>query len=106
MAEPFKNIYNDKFFSEFTQALELIVPHFDKKLFYDRIFDNQWENRELKQRMKHISMTLKHFLPADYKSSITKIIELLSHLKDTQFGLSLEYMFLPDFIEQYGLEDY
>jgi len=75
-------------------------------LFLNKIYDDEWENRELKQRMRHISTTLKDFLPVDYTSSINKILELINHLKENQFGLSLEYMFIPDFVEQYGLDDY
>ena len=106
MAEPFKNIYNKQFFDGFTEVLKQILSNFDKDLFLNKIYDNDWKNRELKQRMRHISTTLKFFLPTDYKSSIDKIIELINHLKENQSGLSLEYMFLPDFVEQYGLSDY
>jgi len=106
MAEPFKNIYNQQFFNGFTKEMKNVIDNFDKKLFLSKIYDEEWENRELKQRMRHISTVLKGFLPTDYKNSITKILELLDQLKENQFGLSLEYMFLPDFIEQYGLNDY
>jgi 3-methyladenine DNA glycosylase AlkC len=104
--EPFKNIYNEPFFAGFTKALQRLLPDFDQALFLNRIFDNEWENRELKQRMRHISTTLKGFLPANYKKAIAKMIELINDLQQNQFGLSLEYMFLPDFVEQYGLADY
>lgn len=106
MAEPLKNIYNQKFFDEFSKALKLIIPNFDKNLFLNKIYDNEWKNRELKQRMRHISTTLKYFLPKDYKNSTTIILKLISCLKENQINLSFEYMFLPDFIEQYGLEDF
>ena len=118
MAEPFKNIYNEQFFNEFTNALKCIINDFDERLFLSQIFDNEWENRGIKQRMRHTTTILKNFLPTDYKTAITKILELVNHLKetpyglalkqkkDTQYGLSLEYAFLGDFVEQYGLDDY
>ena len=118
MAEPFKNIYNEQFFNGFTNALKCIINDFDERLFLSRIFDGKWGNREIKQRMKHIATILKNFLPADYKTAIATILELINHLKytpyglalknkkDTQYGLSLEYSFLGDFVEQYGLDDY
>jgi len=106
MAEPLKNIYNQQFFNGFTKEMQNVIDDFDKDLFLAKIYDDEWENRELKQRMRHISTILKGFLPTDYKNSITKILELINRLKENQFGLSLEYMFLPDFIEQYGLNDY
>jgi hypothetical protein len=46
--EPFKNIYNEPFFAGFTKALQRLLPDFDQALFLNRIFDNEWENRELK----------------------------------------------------------
>ena len=118
MTEPFKNIYNEQFFTGFTNALKCIINDFDERLFLSQIFDNEWENREIKQRMRHTTTTLKNFLPTDYKTAITNILALINHLKDTpyglalkqkkdtQYGLSLEYAFLGDFVEQYGLDDY
>lgn len=106
MAEPLKNIYNQQFFEAFTNALKNILLDFDEERFLNKIFDSEWENRELKQRMRHLSTTLKDFLPTDFEKAADKILELINHLKIKHFGLSFEYMFLPDFIEQYGLDDY
>jgi 3-methyladenine DNA glycosylase AlkC len=115
MAEPFKNIYNEQFFDGFTKALKCIIDDFDERKFLSQIFDDEWENRGITQRCRHISTTLKNFLPTDYKNAIAKILELINHVKttqywlsvkDTQFGLSLEYSILSDFVEQYGLDDY
>jgi 3-methyladenine DNA glycosylase AlkC len=118
MAELFKNIFNKQFFNEFTEALKCIIDNFDENKFLSQIMDDKWENRELKERVKHITTVLKNHLPTDYKNAIAKILELINHLKetpyglalkqkkDTQWGLSLEYMFLGDFVEQYGLDDY
>jgi 3-methyladenine DNA glycosylase AlkC len=115
MAEPFKNIYNAQFFDGFTKALRCIIDDFDEHLFLSQIMDDEWENRGLSQRVRHISTTLKDFLPTDYKDAIAKILELISHIKntqywssveDTKFGLSLEYSIFSNFVEQYGLEDY
>jgi 3-methyladenine DNA glycosylase AlkC len=78
--------------------------------------DEEWENRELMQRCRHITTVLKNFLPPDYKEAIAKIHELLNHLKDThdfsevddtKFGLTLEFGgILSDFVLQYGVDDY
>ena len=118
MAELFKNIYNEQFFNGCAQALKEVIRDFDERLFLSQIFDDKWESREIKQRMRHTTTVLKNFLPADYKTAIAKILELVNYLKgtpyglalqqkkDTQYGLSLEYAFLGDFVEQYGLDDY
>lgn len=117
MAEPFKNMYNEQFFNRFTKDLQLVIKDFDDREFVSQIMDNEWENRELKQRCMHITTILKKFLPADYKEAITKILELLDYVKntqpdfskidDTKFGLTLEYgPVLDNYVEQYGLDDY
>lgn len=117
MAEPFKNMYNEQFFNRFTKDLQLVINDFDDREFVSQIMDNEWENRELKQRCMHITTILKKFLPADYKEAITKILELLDYVKntqpdfskidDTKFGLTLEYgPVLDNYVEQYGLDDY
>lgn len=117
MAEPFKNMYNEQFFDFFTKDLRLIIPDFDAREFMSQIMDDEWENKELKQRTAHITSILRKFLPADYKDAIAKILKLLdriepryphcSKIDDTKFGLTLEYgAILDNYVEQYGLEDY
>lgn len=117
MAEPFKNMYNEQFFDRFTKDLKLIINDFDSDQFVSQIMDDEWENREYKQRIVHIATILKKFLPADYKDAIAKILELLdyarntlpdiSKIDDTKFGLILEYgPVLDNYVEQYGLDDY
>ncbi|MDR0767161.1 MAG: hypothetical protein LBE57_01745 [Methanosarcinales archaeon] len=115
--EPLKNMYNDQFFDRFTKDLKCVISDFDAFEFVSQIMDDEWENRELKQRNEHIATVLRNFLPADYKEAIAKILELLDSIKDTlpdfseindtQFSLSLEYGWILDsFVEQYGLDDY
>lgn len=117
MAEPFKNMYNEQFFDRFTKDLKLVINDFDAREFVSRIMDDEWENRELKQRCRHITTVLKEFLPTDYKDAIAKILELLDYAKSTypdfsviddeKFGLTLEYgAILDNYVEQYGLDDY
>ena len=118
MAESFKNMFNELFFDRFTKDLKLIINDFDTREFVSQIMNDEWEHREYKQRIMHITTILKKFLPADYKEAIAKILELLDHVKDTlpdfskiddkNFGLlTLEYgAILDNYVEQYGLDDY
>lgn len=117
MAEAFKNMYNEPFFESFSKDLILVINDFDTREFVSQIMDDEWENRELKQRVAHITTVLKKKLPADYKEAIAKILELLdcieirylhcSKIDDTKFGLTLEYgAILDNYVEQYGLNDY
>ncbi|MDL2246946.1 DNA alkylation repair protein, partial [Methanobrevibacter sp. OttesenSCG-928-K11] len=115
MGEPFKNIFNEEFFNEYTKALKNVIGDFDEQLFLSQIMDDKWENKGIVDRGRHLSTTLKNILPSDYKTATDNIIELINYLKetpywskvqDTGFGLSLEYGFLGGYVGDYGLDDY
>jgi 3-methyladenine DNA glycosylase AlkC len=104
--EPFKNMYNDIFFNGFSSVLTKTVKGFDKKLFLKKIYDEAWEARELKQRMKHIAHTLHGFLPASYDKSIETIKSIINELRKSGTSGGLEYMIFTEFVEAYGIEHY
>lgn len=117
MAEPFKNLFNEQFLHRFATDLKQVINNFDARAFVAQTMDNEWENREYKQRIAHITTVLKRFFPEDYKEAIAKIIELLnyvdskypdsSQIDDKKYGLTLEYgPILDNYVEQYGLDDY
>ncbi len=105
MAEPLKNMYNQKFFDNFLEALSCLIPKLDQKLFLERIYEQDWEQKELKQRIRHIATTLRTFLPQPYEEAIAILLKLNADLMRSHEGMSFEYIFIPDFIEQYGLDD-
>lgn len=79
MAEPFKNMYNEQFLERFSKDLIVVIPDFDAREFASQVMDNEWENRELKERCKHITTVLKKYLPIEYKDAIAKILGLLDY---------------------------
>lgn len=96
-----KNIYNTSFFETFSTHFQSVYPEFAKAKFLKILFDEHWETRELKQRVRHITLCLGEVLPTDYRTA-------LAILKRAGEGLSerFEYMFFPDFVEVYGLDDF
>jgi len=107
MAELLKNIYNQKFFVAFIDTVQQIKPDFDKKSFLNCIYDSEWENRELKQRMRHISIVFKNHLSEKFTKNVDIILRLIPQLKKNDFKAdNLEFIFFPDFIEIYGSEYY
>ncbi len=107
MSELFKNIYNHQFFEEFTQALSQVWSNFNKNLFLKQIYNEEWENKELKQRMRHIASTLKFQMSDSYDDNVTLLLKTIKELKRNGIKEdSLEYMFIPDFIEQFGLDHF
>lgn len=107
MAELFKNIYTYKFFEEFTNTVQKVAPSFNASSFSIKIFDDQWQYKELKQRMRHITNVLQQHLSSDYCRNIDILLKIIEQLKkEGKKENSLEYMFFPDFIEVYGIQHY
>ena len=103
--EPLKNRYNEKFFKDFSDVLEITVPNFNRKQFLKLVFTKEWNDLELKDRMKHIADALHEFLPNDFPKAAT-IIEKITKALLKKYGetMALEYMLLPEYIEKYGIE--
>ncbi|MGX1930048.1 DNA alkylation repair protein [Flagellimonas sp. 2504JD4-2] len=107
MAELFKNIYNSTFFDRFTHCVQEVFPAFDKTSFLKEIYDDEWDNKELKERMRHITHALKNHLTEDLNTNVAILLKLIPVLKENDFRSdNLEFIFLPDFVEIYGIDDY
>lgn len=109
MAEPLKNAFNQRFFEIFTDLLYQIIPDFNEKKFLSEILVSDWDNLELKERMRHITIVIKPYLEEDFEDNIQQILKLTDlfqndeRLKEIKWG-PLACIFLPDFIEMYGQE--
>jgi 3-methyladenine DNA glycosylase AlkC len=100
MAEPLKHMYTSLFFEQFADKVKIAYPSFDTNKFMALIYDEQWNERELKQRIRHITTCLGQTLALSYEESLT----VLSRIANTCRGFP--YLFFPDFVEVYGLEHY
>ncbi|MBK8473646.1 MAG: DNA alkylation repair protein [Sphingobacteriales bacterium] len=102
-----KDLYSTEFYTHFADILAPIVPHFDRNAFLERVFDQKWASRELKDRMRHTTQVLRYFLPDNFAQA-ANYIEQITHQLRTQTNKEqvFEYMFLPDYIEQYGIEHF
>lgn len=98
MAEPLKNMYTPAFFEQFANKVKVAYPAFKKEQFIELIYDGQWEQRELKQRFRHITHSLGQTLPPVYEEAL---MILSSIAADCQ---GFPYLFFPDFVEVYGME--
>ncbi len=102
--ELLKNVYNHSFFETFLTVLEQVKPTIDKKLFLEHIFVDAWDSYELKQRMHHIANVLQQFLASDFLTALDEIKQLVPILIQNNIKGGYAYLFLPDFVEAYGLE--
>lgn len=104
----FKDVFfKPAFLDEFSDALACVLPVFDKTSFRKRVFDKDWKDKELKQRVRHIVQVLHSFLPDDFPAAATVITGVVHHLQSQNIKeVSFGYMCLPEYIETYGLEHY
>ncbi len=107
MAEPLKNLYSKAFYTQFCAVVRTFQADFDPALFMAQIFDKQWEDKELKQRMRHTTKVLKDHLSGDYPQQIAALLNMIPTLRKKAIGqYGFEFMFFADFAELYGLDDY
>lgn len=99
MAELLKDVFNRKFIKSLAADLKDSYPGFDESVFVKAIFTKDWQEKALKQRMRHISENMQCCLPADYK----KAISLLKPISDNYS--ELQHLVFPDFIELCGIDD-
>jgi 3-methyladenine DNA glycosylase AlkC len=96
MAEPLKTMYNRQFVAEFSTKLQRVYSAFDAKRFAWRVFDSSWERRELKDRMHHITESLRAELPPEYPEALQMLCALAPECE------GFPYLIFPDFVELYG----
>lgn len=103
MAILLKNLYNQDYIDKLSTHIISYYDEFNQSDFTNAIFDNSWQDRELKQRMRHISTTLYKFLPDDYKKSINILKKAFIRFEE---NYGLENIIFQDFVEVYGLDDF
>ncbi|WP_207432067.1 DNA alkylation repair protein [Sabulibacter ruber] len=106
MPTPLKEVYSPRFYDQFGQVLQMVLPTFDQEKFRQLIFAEGWEARELKERMRHTARVLHHFLPHHFPEAVAVIRQTIQQLREMRFPVQhVEFMFFPDYVELYGLED-
>lgn len=103
VAAPLKNLYNSAYIKLLHKNITQFYPIFQAELFVQHIFNAEWEEKELKQRMKYIAETLGNFLPKEYPESI-KILKDTFSAMNYDFGL--ENMIFQEYVALFGVEDF
>lgn len=82
----------------FAGIITEVYPEFNGAAFVKSVCDKDWPERELKEKMRHTTLCLRRFLPADFPSSV----EILKAVVPKVTGF--EAIVLPDYVEVYGQE--
>jgi 3-methyladenine DNA glycosylase AlkC len=107
MSSLLKDLYSKQFYDRFTGAVATVVPGFNRQQFIRFIFDADWQQMELKERMRHTSLALRQFLPGDFEKAAAIITDIIKVLRKNGVNESgIEYIFLPDYIELYGIDHF
>ncbi|MCO6147974.1 DNA alkylation repair protein [Flavobacterium sp. NRK1] len=102
-----KNLYSPSFYNRLSAILTESIPGFDKAEFIRLINSDGFENKELKERMRHTAIVLHHFMPKDFALAVDALQTIIENARQANFGEDgLASMFLPDYIEVYGLDHY
>jgi 3-methyladenine DNA glycosylase AlkC len=100
MAAPLKDLFNKALIVNIALEISKHYPKFHSHNFISSVLDCDWESLKLKERIKHIAVHLKIFLPSSYSQSINV-------LKKTAPNFTgFEYLMFADYVELYGLKNF
>ncbi len=99
MPEQLKNLFfTQESISHLANSIQRKYHGFDKNKFINEVFDESFEEKELKQRMRHVTIVLKDNLPNDYEEAVKILMTIAPEIT------GFDSMCLPDFVEMYGLD--
>lgn len=103
MSNSLKDLYNQDYLSLLALHLYECEVSFSTQDFLNSVFDIRWKERELKQRMRHISHCLHLALNFSYPQVISILEKVFFKMNSAN---ALENMIFQDYVEVYGLNDF
>jgi 3-methyladenine DNA glycosylase AlkC len=101
MPEKLKDIFfTSSFIEQLGQAIGQVYPDFDQKKFNSLVYDDGWADRELKEKMHHLTRCLGATLPFYYP----KALEILVKVAPAFNGF--DSLVFSDYVECYGLDEW
>ncbi|KAA3602810.1 MAG: DNA alkylation repair protein [Calditrichaeota bacterium] len=92
--------FTKTFIEELAEVTHKNYSDFDKSKFKSLVFSSDWNAKELKEKMRHITLCLGETLPQNYESAL----EILQKIAPEFSGF--DGMVFPDFVEVYGLNNF
>ncbi|MBO6576902.1 MAG: DNA alkylation repair protein [Rhodothermales bacterium] len=101
MPEPFKNFINPESIARLGTCLKAAGP-FDADAFQSACV-HQLEDRELKDRVRHVAGVLREMLPSAYPAALDHVLASLP-VDDTSDRGAMHWWCFAQFIEEFGLQ--
>ncbi|WP_070136921.1 DNA alkylation repair protein [Crocinitomix algicola] len=98
MAEPLKLMYSERFIDSLSKALSEIDQNFHSQGFKNLVFNNDWNNLELKDRTKHIASSINDTLKYAYEHQVALLLKIADRFKGYTGTI------FPTFVEIFGLD--
>ncbi len=96
-----KDLYSNYFYQRLAVNLEKVIVGFNRIDFINKIYVRQFDDMELKQRMRHTTTALRGFLSPSYSDSIAQLVKLIEQLRNDNFGEDqLAMMFLLKYFDR------
>ncbi len=101
-----KEIYDQEFLQTLANTASKIDKKFDEKKFLKNFTNKNWFAKELKQRMRAVTIALNESLSSqNYLQKIAILKKIVVEIPKNKFsGLAL--IIFPDFVEVFGLNDF
>jgi 3-methyladenine DNA glycosylase AlkC len=103
MAKLLKDLYDDEYINLLCKNITKHYPTFHSSTFKKDIFNDEWQSKELKTRMRHISTTMGRYIEMPYSHAT---ILLQAVFREMNHAYGLENMIFQDFVVVYGLDDF
>ena len=95
--ETLKSAYSDEYINRLGQSIVKIYKDFPTNAFHKDVFDAAWMDKTLKERMSHIRACLHKHLNLPFEQATSVLLQIMTT------GQTLELLFVPDYIQTYGI---
>ncbi len=82
-------------------AVATVAPRFDTDEMMAVVFDDQWGELALKQRIRHIAVTIRSLLPGDYP----EVLVVMREAGELVEAGTMTVWCFNDFVEEFGVDD-
>ncbi|WP_205510617.1 DNA alkylation repair protein [Longitalea arenae] len=108
MSSLLKDLYSPAFYDRLSNSFVHTIEGFDKRKFKRLLLNEDFESMELKERMKFTARCMHAFMPQTFgPASIKTLFAIVDRWRKHEFPRGgLEHMFLPDYVETFGLNNY